>query len=171
MAKRFNPGLSLPEQSLQILERGLTSLTDLVLQSNHLITDISALSGLTSLTTLIIDSNKITDISALSGLTSLISLNVGHNSITHVGALSGLPGLRNLLLYGNSTTDIAALSGLTSLMRLDLRSNPDLSDIQPLLDNTGLGAGDTVDLTSTSVSCVDVAALQAKGVTVISDCS
>jgi hypothetical protein len=39
-----------------------------------------------------------------------------------------------------------------------------------LLDNTGLGAGDTVDLRSTSVSCTDVAALQAKGVTVLSDC-
>jgi len=44
--------------------------------------------------------------------------------------------------------------------------NPDLTDIQPLLDNTGLGAGDTVYLQATSVSCTDVAALQAKGVTV-----
>ena len=34
----------------------------------------------------------------------------------------------------------------------------------------GLGAGDTVDLRFTSVSCTDVAALQAKGVTVDSGC-
>jgi hypothetical protein len=39
-----------------------------------------------------------------------------------------------------------------------------------LLDNTGLGAGDTVYLQFTNVSCTDVAALEAKGVTVLSDC-
>jgi hypothetical protein len=39
-----------------------------------------------------------------------------------------------------------------------------------LLDNTGLGAGDQVLLGSTNVSCTDVDALQAKGVSVLSDC-
>ena len=42
--------------------------------------------------------------------------------------------------------------------------------MQALLDNTGLGAGDTVYLWSTNVRCADVAALQDKGVTVYSDC-
>jgi hypothetical protein len=56
------------------------------------------------------------------------------------------------------------------LTRLELSDNPNLTDIQPLLDNTGLGAGDRVYLLSTSVSCTDVAALRAKGVTVGSDC-
>jgi hypothetical protein len=41
---------------------------------------------------------------------------------------------------------------------------------RPLLDNTGLAAGDIVWLGSTGVSCTDVAALEAKGVTVQSDC-
>ena len=66
-------------------------------------------------------------------------------------------------------TDISALSGLPRLTGLRLYNNP-ISDIQPLLDNTGLGAGDTADLRSTSVSCADVAALEAKGVRVESDC-
>ena len=74
----------------------------------------------------------------------------------------------------NSITDISALSGLTELggplRALTLSSNPDLSNIQPLLDNTGLGAEDTVFLDKTNVSCADVAALEAKGVTVVSDC-
>ena len=78
----------------------------------------------------------------------------------------------------NSITDIGALSGLTSLgdavfgqdPDLNLSNNPNLTIIQPLLDNTGLGVGDTVDLRLTSVSCTDVTALQAKGVTVTSDC-
>ena len=55
-------------------------------------------------------------------------------------------------------------------MWLYLGNNPNLTDIQSLLDNTGLGAGDIVDLQFTSVSCSDVAALEAKGVTVLSDC-
>ena len=47
-----------------------------------------------------------------------------------------------------------------------MTTNPDL---QSLLDNTGLGAGDTVGLTNTSVSYPDVDTLKAKGVTVASD--
>ena len=61
------------------------------------------------------------------------------------------------------------MSELTSLRDLDLDNNS-ITDIQPLLDNTGLGVGDTVSLSGTSVSCADVAALEAKGVTVFSDC-
>ena len=53
---------------------------------------------------------------------------------------------------------------------LDLRNNPNLADIQPLLNNTGLGSGDVVFLENTNVSCPDVAALEAKGVNVMSDC-
>ena len=53
-----------------------------------------------------------------------------------------------------------ALSGLTSLPELFLGNNPDLTYIQPLLDNTGLGAGDFVDLTYTNVSCADVNVLR-----------
>jgi len=62
------------------------------------------------------------------------------------------------------------LSGLTSLTFLGLQHNAGLTELQPLLDNTGLGAGDDVDLKSTNVSCADVAALEAKGVVVDSDC-
>ncbi len=74
------------------------------------------------------------------------------------------------MLDYNSISDIGPLGGLTSLTGLYLSNNPNLTNIQPLLDNTGLGAGDTVNLESTSVSCTDVAALQAKGVAVRSDC-
>jgi len=94
------------------------------------------------------------------------------NSITDISPLSGLTSLTFLQVWGgnNSITDISALSGLTSLRWLNLDGNPDLTNIQPLLDNSGLGAGDNVDLRGTSVSCTDVAALGAKGVTVRSDC-
>jgi len=52
---------------------------------------------------------------------------------------------------------------------LNLSNNPNLSNIQPLLDNTGLGAGDRINLSDVNpaMPCADVALLQAKGVTVI----
>ena len=174
--------LTLSDHSISDLSplSGLTSLTHLDLWVNS-INDISALSGLTDLTYLDLTGNSITDISALSGLTNLKELVLGANSITDIGALSGLTSLTVLTLYSNSISDINVLSGLTGLGDVDgpyyrpgpalnLSNNPNLTNIQPLLANTGLGAGDSVDLRSTNVSCADVAALEAKGVTVGSDC-
>jgi hypothetical protein len=149
--------------------QNLTSLTYLAIDFNA-ITDISPLSELTSLTQLSLDFNLITDISALSGLTSLTLLSLTDNSITDISPLSGLTSLMQLSLWGNSITDISSLSGLASLTQLGLFDNPGLSNIQPLLDNTGFGAGDVVGLSGTNVSCTDVALLEAKGVTVESDC-
>ena len=103
----------------------------------------------------------------VSGLTTLDALSLG---ITSLMGIQNLTSLGFLVLDNNSITDISALSGLTSLVGLGLNGNPNLTDIQPLLDNTGLGAGDTVFLSNTNVSCTDVAALEAKGVTVTSVC-
>jgi internalin A len=133
--------------------------------------DISALSELTELTgTLWMHGNSVTDISALGKLTNLTALNVWDNSITDLRALEGLPGLTAVRLHINSITDLDGLGGLTNLEVVSLHTNPDLSDIQPLLDNPGLGDGDDVLLQATNVSCADVDALRAKGVAVISDC-
>ena len=107
------------------------------------------------------------------GLTSLTYLTLGSNSISDISVLSGLTSLTDLGLGNNSITDISALRGLTSLWHLYLESNPNLSNIQPLLDNMGLSTyrwTDRVYLTNTNVSCTDVAALEAKGVWVSSDC-
>ena len=148
---------------------GLTSLTELLLWHNS-ITDISALSGLTSLTDLDLPYNSISDISALSGLTSLTDLNLDINSITDIGPLIGLTSLAILYVSANPITDIGPLSGLTNLYILRLDGLPGLTDIQPLLNNTGFGTDDIVVLRNTNVSCTDVALLEAKGVIVASDC-
>ena len=89
------------------------------------ISDISALSGLTKLTTLYLHSNNVGvgNISALSGLTKLTNLSLGGNGISDISALSGLTKLTNLYLSLNRITDISALSGLTKLTRLDLEAN------------------------------------------------
>ena len=68
-------------------------------------------------------------------------------------------------------TDIGPLRGLTRMTLLDLDENRNLSNIQPLLDNMALGARDRVRLRDTRVRCADVAALEAKGVSVRSACS
>ncbi len=114
----------------------------------------------------------ISSLVGMQNLTSLRILNLGNNqALPDISALSGLTSLRTLNLFNNGISDISALSGLTSLTNLVLSANVGLSNIQPLLDNPGLGTGDTVNLGGTTVSCTDVAALQAKGVTVGSDCS
>ena len=147
----------------------LTSLTYLSLFGNS-ISDISALSRLTSLATLALSSNSISDISALSGLTSLTYLSLGRNStLSDISAVQELTSLTTLILSYSSISDISALSGLTSLTYLSLDQNS-ISDAEPLVDNTGLGSGDIIQLRRNPLSAQSintrVPALRARGATV-----
>ncbi len=148
---------------------GLTSLRTLYINANS-ITDISPLRGLTSLTFLNFRENSISDISVLSSLKLLKNLDLTHNSISDISALNGLRDLAILRLYNNPITDISPLRGLTNLTELHVHDLPELSNIQPLLNNTGLGTGDRVILMRSKVSCEDAALLQAKGVSVGTNC-
>lgn len=150
---------------------GMTNLTALNLAEN-LITDVSPLSGLTNLTFLAINFNEdLSDISALAGLTKLEqSFWIIGDPISDISVVSGFTNLRYLYAQNALITDISALSGLTALEYVGLNGNTDLTDIQPLLSNPGIGAGDNVLLAGTSVDCADVDALRAKGANVSSDC-
>ena len=147
----------------------MTSLTDLYVGGNS-INDVSPLLGRTSLMRLALDGNNISDITPLSGLTNLVDLDLGATGRADISALSGLAAMQFLFLDDNAITDVSPLQGMTQLAYVDLEGNPNLSDIQPLLDNTGLGSGDEVLLGSTAVDCADVTALKNNGVTVTSDC-
>lgn len=134
------------------------------------ISDLSPLSGLTDLTELDLGDNRISDVSALSGLTNLTKLEMDSNRISDVSALSGLTNLTELGLGYNRISDVSALSGLTNLTKLYLSGNHRISDISPLVANTGLGSGDSVyvrynPLSATSLN-EHIPALQARGVTV-----
>ena len=146
----------------------LTNLTALWLWSNS-ISDISALSNLTKLTTLELYNNSISNISVLSNLTNLRWLNLISNSISDISALSNLTNLTSLGLDGNSISNISVLSNLTKLTWLGLDGNS-ISDIAPLVSNTGLGSGDTVELRRNPLSATSInthiPALQGRGVTV-----
>ena len=151
--------------------------------------NISALSGLTKLTHLSLAGRGITDISALSGLTKLTHLYLGHLYVDHpagtslgqttlVSAPGGtLPSISfqtvdcgSLLDSSNRISNISALSGLTNLTVLDLSGNR-VSNLSPLVSNTGLGTGDTVYLGGNSLLSypsiyTHIPALKTRGVTV-----
>ncbi len=114
----------------------LTNLTTLHLVWNE-ISDISPLSNLTSLTILTLAFNQIEDISSLSGLTELTTLTLAENQISDISALSALTKLEGLFLLGNQITDISPLSALINITNLRLDMNQ-INDISPLSNLTAL---------------------------------
>ncbi len=126
---------------------GLTSLERLYLGSNS-ISDVSDLSGLTNLEWLDLSRNSILDISPLSGLTNLEWLRLNDNAIFDVSPLSGLTNLEWLRLSDNVILEISALSGLTNLTSLWLSNNL-ISDVSDLSGLTNL---DSLSLSRNSVS-------------------
>ena len=160
----------------------LTSLTELRLFFTSIV-DISPLSGLTNLTELGLSNNSIVDISPLSSLTNLTELYLQNNSIVDISPLSELtslttlylenilsiPPIPGLVLSTNSIVDISPLSGLTNLTELRLQNNS-ITDLSPLVANTGLGSGDDVDVRNIPLSDISrnthIPALQDRGVVV-----
>lgn len=109
------------------------------------IANLSGLHCCTNLAVLSLWNNQITDLSPLSGLTSLAFLYLGRNPISDISPLSKLTNLKGVNLGSDFVSDVSPLVTLTSLTHLWLAHN-NISDISPLLANTGLDAGDTLDL-------------------------
>ena len=149
---------------------GLFNLMELDLAFNSNISDLSPLSELTNLEVLYLTDNNISDINPLEGLLNLIHLDLGYNyNISNIIPLSVLTNLSYVGLNANNISDLSPLSGLTKLVHLDLADN-NISDIQPLVTNTGLGTEDWVILLGNPLSYqainTDIPTLQARGVTV-----
>ncbi len=120
----------IPVKALDGLEyfTGLESL-DL---TDHAITDITPLAGLTKLDTLALGGNPIADISPLAGLTSLKTLVLTGCAAEDYGALSKLTGLEHLRLEHSTIADASPLAGLTNLKQLYLEGCK--LDYAPLAD-------------------------------------
>ncbi len=88
---------------------------------------------------------NIAEISSLSGLINLEELRLGTNEITDITPLAPLTKMNFLHLSANEIKDISSLASLDNLERLSLDRNQ-ISDIAPLLQNSGLGEGDQLDL-------------------------
>jgi len=127
----------------------LTSLERLYLTSTP-VSDISALSGLTTLQLLELSGAPVSDIRPLSGLTNLEWLDLLGTPVSDISALSGLTNLETLDLYGTPVSDVSALGRLTALKRLDL-TGTSVTDISAL---SGLPALERLNLSDTSVSDV-----------------
>ena len=144
---------------------GLTQLITLQIQNNQIST-ISAVSGMTQLTFLGLNDNRFSDLSPLAGLTQLEGLWLSDNQLSDISALSNLTRLDMLWLQNNQISDVSALAGMTLLEELRLDTNQ-LEDIAPLVTNSGLGAGDAVDLRNnplgTEAHSVHIPALQERG--------
>ncbi len=72
-------------------------------------------------------------------------------------------------LHFNLITDVSPLGGLPNLRTIWLHANPELRDVQPLIDNPGVAAAN-INVVATSVDCADVATLKANRALVRSDC-
>ncbi|UCG54805.1 MAG: leucine-rich repeat domain-containing protein [Dehalococcoidia bacterium] len=89
-----------------------------------------------------------------------------------ISALSPLTNLTELRLIGNKISDLSSLAPLTNLTGLELCRNQ-ISDIYPLIENSGLDAGDWVclednnlDLGESSENMENVRILEQRGVRV-----
>ena len=144
-------------------------LTSLKIKNNILIEDLSPISAIKTLTDLSLAGDIISDISALAPLTNLTVLDLIINEIEDISPLANLTKLTKLNLSKNQIVNVAALSSLKELKSLDLSYNQ-IVDIKPLLDNTGLGEGDTIYLSNNPLSDASVndyiPQLEAKGVKV-----
>ena len=113
---------------------GAISLTNLDLSDEYVetenrhvnsnsVSDLSPLSGLTTLTELWLQRNAISDLSPLTGLTNLTRLSLGGNPISDISPLAGLTNLTELWLWENNISDISPLASLIKLKRLDIPQN------------------------------------------------
>jgi hypothetical protein len=90
---------------------------------------------------------------------------LSNNTIEDIAPMRRLQALEVLRLENNDITDVSALAGLNQLRELSLARNWSLSDVQPLLLNQSIGAGDELDLRFTAVRCSDIDAFANRGVT------
>ena len=165
----------------------LTNLTVLSLRVGST-SDLSALAGLTNLRELSLGEPHGLDSSTLPSLTNLQALSIwgwtwrwagdppfhGLSGLLDPTFLAGFPNLTELTIsnagYANyNLSNISPVAGLSRLKKITL-SHCLISDISPLVENTGLGQGSIVDVRGNPLSYVSlhthIPDLQSRGVTV-----
>lgn len=145
-----------------------TNLEDLLI--NGRFTDISVLSGLTSMKKLEISSATLQDISPLADLSGLTHLYCRYSRITDISALADLKKLSVIYLDENEIEDISVLSDLSGITILEISSN-DIADLSPLVENDGIGEGDVINIWGNPLSAesieIYIPQLESRGVDVL----
>jgi hypothetical protein len=152
----------------------LTSLRDLYIGDNPDLSNISPISHLKNLESLRMPFNDVVDIGPLSGLHGLVELELSDNkNLASLVPLSNLNSLSKLDLSSSNVTDIAPLSNPVGLAIVDLSWNK-ITDLGPLVDNQGIGAGDHISVKHNWLDCTEqsanIQALRDRGVDLDTDC-
>ena len=113
------------------------ALTDADFGENN-ISDISPLTELTNLKSLVLDKNPISNFYKLAELRTLESLSLWNVGIGDISPITELTNLTYLSLWDNNIADINPLSSLTNLSYLDLEENG-IEDVSALAGLTNLG--------------------------------
>jgi Leucine-rich repeat (LRR) protein len=115
----------------------------------------------------------ISDLTGLENATNLTFLDLSGNPISDITPIASLINLLNLNIDGTDVFELSPLAGLTNLDSLSVCGTL-ATDIQPLVTNSvngGLGTGDFVNLTCSSLSDqandFDIPFLQSAGVNVV----
>jgi hypothetical protein len=134
--------------------------------------DLSEISTLLQLQSLTISSTGITTVPDIRALGNLEHLDLHRNSIRYITGIFGLTQLQWLSLADNAMDDIDTLRSLTGLSYLDIAVNPSVTNIAPLVENTGIGSGDELWLSNLGIACSDpdLAALRNRGVVLYDGC-
>ena len=132
----------LTNEDIQGLEK-MTNLTQLSLDGNRDITDLSALSQLTNLKDLNISNTGAANLSPLAGLTNLTKLAIANPDISDLSPLSNLTNLTTLYLDDGSLTsskilDLSPLASLVNMEQLYIPPSPNYTDFSPLSGMTKL---------------------------------
>lgn len=103
---------------------GMTKMTTLQLRCIN-VSDISALGNMKDLERLLLAStNRLNDLSPLANCKKLLTVDMPGNAITDISVLAGLTELQEVLLNDNFVSDVTPLAGLTHLTLLQLSDNP-----------------------------------------------
>ena len=115
--------------------------------------DMSVLEG-KDLRLLNICCNNITDISFLSGFPNLEELNLCCNPVADLSPLFSFTGLEILAIPGLGISNLDFLTDFTELAFLDLQNN-EITDLSALVANSGIGAGDEVNISNNRLDLND----------------
>lgn len=133
--------------SLELFKKVVAEHTTLRLAGRWL-TNVSMLSKLTWLTTLVLSKTSVSNLTPLADLKQLRGLDLSNTKVGDIALLSSLEQLKVLDLGKTQVSDLSPLKNLKQLRGLDL-SNTQVSDIHPLKNLKQLKA---LDLGNTHVS-------------------
>lgn len=132
--KSLNLACNCSLTDVSVLSR-LTQLESVLIYGNNPIENLQAFAGLTKLQSLCVTGTKVSDLSPLAALSDLRFLSLSNAAIKDIKPLQSLKQLVSLDLSSNSIEDLSGLKGLSLLSVLSLQNNQitDIGALQALV--------------------------------------